>query len=57
MDSDSRFGEGVRTAHETESAEAAFSRQAEDHTLPAMQVLGEQHESAAGGLASYGFIP
>ncbi len=57
MDGDFRLGDMVRTASETEAAEATFSRQLEDHTLPAVQVLGEQREGAASGLASYGFIP
>ncbi len=57
MDSESRFGDVIRMASETETAEATFSRQPEDHTLPAMQVLGEQRAGAASGVASCGFIP
>lgn len=57
MDSESRFGDVVGRASETEAAETTFSRQPEDHTLPAIQVLGEQREGATSGLASYGFIP
>jgi hypothetical protein len=57
MDSDHQSVTALRTASEAEAAEETFSRQREDHTLPAGQVFGEQCISAASGLANAVFVP
>jgi hypothetical protein len=46
-----------RTASQEEVAEVTMSRQAEDHTLPAKQVLGEQPENAGDVPPTRVFIP
>ena len=57
MENKIRSGEEVKTATEAEAAEAVFALQLEDHTRPAMQVLGEQRESTANGPGSCAYIP
>ena len=57
MERSFQSGEEAFTACEAEAAEAVFARQPEDHTLPAMQVLGEQRDSVVNGLGSCVFIP
>ena len=57
MTSSDRPIEEVRIASDEAAAEVVHSMQPQDHTLPAREVLRDQHEAAVMSQASIAFVP